>query len=116
MQNFTGSWARAASNPMPTQPQQAGLASPTAMASSLRPQPKPAAGLNEKPQMTGSQNLMMDVMYRLFGPGKAGGINYQRYKPAAPAAQQQAAPAAPSQSDRLDRASRLMEIGAGLMS
>jgi hypothetical protein len=105
MQNFTGSWARAASQPMP----QAGLTPPTAggppvMGSSLRPQPNPQAGLNEKPKTSPMNGMLQSFMYQMLG-----------MKPPKPKAQA-AAPAAPAaRQGQMDRASRLFEIGAGLM-
>lgn len=114
MQNFTGSWARAAGQPMP------GAANPMGqpgagdgsgggqMIGSLRPKPNPQAGLNEKPKTPPMNGMLQSFMYQMLG------MKPPKPKPAAPA------PAAGladpnSTPNRMDRASKLFAIGAGLM-
>lgn len=111
-----GTWANTGTVVKPAMaaapPPQAGLTSPGDMVSSLRPQPNPQAGLNEKPaQGRPDVNTMMQgFLAMLFGPGKAGGLNLKM--PAPPPAQAPVQEAAPN---KFDRASRLFGIGAELL-
>lgn len=117
MPNFTGSWARAASQPMPGAVNSMGLPGAgdgTGGGPSfgpLRPKTNPSAGLNEKPA-TG--NVMNDMLTRFMHSIMGMKMPLPKPKPAAPA------PAAGlddpnSTPNRMDRASRLLGIGAGLM-
>jgi hypothetical protein len=112
MQNFTGSWARAAGLPMPgaknpmAQPGAGDGSGGGQMIGSLRPKPNPQAGLNEaKPAGSPINTMMQSFMYQMMGmkPPKP------KAKPAVPAAGLTSAPS------RSERASKLFAIGAGLM-
>lgn len=116
MQNFTGSWARAAGQPMPgAQPP---MAQPGAgdgsgggqMVGSLRPKPNPQAGLNEaKPKNGWTNGIMSMFMNQMMG------IKTPKKK-AAPAPVPAAGLNDPnSTQNRMGRASNLLAIGAGLM-
>lgn len=113
MQNFTGSWARAASQPgpgvQPTMPAP-GAGDGTGggpTIGSLRPKPNPQAGLNEKPKTSPMNAMLQSFMYQMLG------MKPPKPKPEAPA------PAAGLQDmrgpARAERASKLFSIGAGLM-
>jgi hypothetical protein len=115
MQNFTGSWARAAGQPMPgavnpmKQPGAGDGSGGGQMIGSLRPKPNPNAGLNEpKPKSGWIDGVLGMFMNQMMG------IKSKPKPKAAPA------PAAgltdPSSTpNRMDRASKLFSIGAGLM-
>lgn len=115
MQNFTGSWARAAGQPMPgavapmAQPGAGDGSGGGQMIGSLRPKPNPQAGLNEaKPAGNSMQGMMSMFMNQMMGmkPPKP------KPKPVAPAAGLADPNSTPN---RMDRASKLFSIGAGLM-
>lgn len=125
MQNFTHSWARAASQPQqPAVPPQAGLPSGVDIAgvrTANRPAPAPQAGLNEQPAAGG---LGQYILQQLQERGKKNsGVReillpmFQKIFPNAGQAQPAAQPAPQfrPEQDRMDRASRLAGIGAGLM-
>lgn len=117
MQNFTGSWARAAGQPMPgavapmAQPGAGDGSGGGQMIGSLRPKPNPQAGLNEaKPAGNPMQSMMSMFMNQMMG------IKPSQRKPAP----KPAAPAAGlddpnSTKNRMGRASSLFAMGAGLM-
>lgn len=115
MQNFTGSWARAAGQPMPgavnpmKQPGAGDGSGGGQMIGSLRPKPNPNAGLNEaRPAgspMNGMLQMFMNQMMGIKTPKP-------KPKPVAPAAGLTDPNSTPN---RMDRASKLFSIGAGLM-
>lgn len=124
MQNFTGSWARAASQPMPgaVNPMMQSGVGPGPTVGSLRPKPNPQAGLNEKPTEGWSNSALGMLINQMLGKSAPkqnpvfgqSWLRTQMQKPSAPA-NAPAAGLAEDRADRMDRASKLMSIGAGLM-
>ena len=127
MQNFTGSWARAASQPMPgaVNPMgQPGAGDGTGggpSIGSLRPKPNPNAGLNE-PQVPKVNGMLDAIMRHMLGKsynvGRPGSQKMAGLSSLPIFGQKQtqggSAPVRPEDT-RAGRASSLFAIGAGLM-